>query len=177
MAIRISTVRRSAATSSVTSRPAAPRIRARRPIKSAYRSRCRSIPAAALPRACVSACICTVPHASDSSAPTAKASGPRATRISACMSEISRVKALRQASRVQPHGAAGDRGRLRSRHAHHGRRTRSPGVSCSTRRRTTRAAATTTSSTCCTLQLATGTLDRADLDEINSFLKERLLSK
>ena len=92
------------------------------------------------------------------------------------ISEISRVRALQAGAGIQPHGAAGDRSRIRSRHAHHGRRARS--------RRQLFDAQTNYSRSrydyilnVLQLQLATGTLDRADLEKINAFLKERAITR
>ena len=147
-----------------------------RPTRSASRSRCRSIPAAPLPRACVSACTCTAPRASGSSAPTAKPSARRATRISACSA---RSPASRRCARRWSRAARRCR---RPRPASKSARARRS--TCSLARRQLFEAQTNYSRSrydyilnVLQLQLATGTLDRADLDEINSFLRERVITR
>ena len=140
---------RSVATQSVTSRPEAPggserrRPTDRRPGHAADLLRRRHV--VARPSARVSAP--RSPRAPGAREPRNRACDAR--RLPRCAERDLPRQGAAPGARIQPHGLAGDRGRLRSRYAHDGRRARSRGGSCSTRRRTIPAADTTTSSTCC----------------------------
>ena len=90
---------------------------------SACSSRCRSSAAALRSRRCARASTAGLPPRrrwSQSSRATERARP--ATRYLGVISGIARVQALLQALRVEPDRAQGDRGRLRSRNAHRGRR-------------------------------------------------------